>query len=159
MKLALHSILSAGALGLASLASAQSSLPKDSPFQPASAPAAVAAAPAEPYQLTGVTAAPEGSRVCILDSAARHSRWIAVGATADGIQVVSYDAAQKQAVISVAGVQHTLVLRESATAAEAPVANTPEAKAKEARLLTGDLLEIGRQQRQDYANAHKATGN
>jgi hypothetical protein len=51
------------------------------------------------------------------------------------------------------------VLHESTATADEPVATTPEAKAKEARLLTGDLLDVGLQQRQAYAKAHGAAGN
>jgi hypothetical protein len=82
-----------------------------------------------------------------------------VGTGADGIQVLSYDAAKKQAVVSVDGAQKTLRLQESPTSAAAAAATTPEAKAREARLLTGDLLDVGLQQRQAYAKAHGAAGN
>ena len=158
MKSPLPSLLAA--IALAGPAVAQTPLVKDSPFGSPGAPAA-AAAPAEPYQLTGAIAGGDKTRVCILDAKAQRSRWIAVGATTDGIQVVSYDAAQKQAVISVAGSRLTLALHESPASADTTPsgATTPEAKAKEARLLTGDLLEVGQQQREAYAKAHPATGN
>jgi len=157
MKAALPSLLVAGALVLASAGFAQTPLVVDSPFGSANAAAAKAAA--EPYQLTGVTVMPESTRVCIYEAKAQQSRWIAIGAAAGGIQVVSYDAAQKQAVISVDGARQTLALHESPASGEAPPATTPEAKAKEARLLTGDLLEVGRQQREAYAKAHSTAGN
>ena len=149
-----------GVLCMASGALAQTPLVKDSPFQAASAPTA-AAVPAAAFELTGVAVTPDGSRLCIFEAKAGHSRWIPVGATSDGIQILSYDTARKQAVISVDGRQQTLVLRETAAAADlsAPAPTTPEAKAREARLLTGDLLDIGLQQRQAYAAAKKAAGN
>jgi hypothetical protein len=157
-KAALPAVLTAGALILGGAASAQTPLVKDSPFAGAGTlPSATAAA--EPYQLTGVVTAGENSRVCIYEAKSQHSHWISVGTGADGIQVLSYEADQKQAVISVDGARQTLHLRESPTSAAAAAATTPEAKAREARLLTGDLLDVGLQQRQAYAKAHSAAGN
>jgi hypothetical protein len=153
----LPSLWIAGTVILAGAAAAEPPLTAASPFASASAPAKPS--PAEPYQLTGVTVLPEGTRVCLYEAATQHGRWIAVGAAAGGIQVVSYDALQKQAVISVDGSRQTLVLHEAPASAAAPVATTPDAKAKEARLLTGDLLEVGWQQREAYAKAHGAASN
>jgi hypothetical protein len=158
MKAATPLFFAAGTVLLAIAASGQTPLVLDSPFVAPSHPAAATAA-ADPYTLTGVVATQDSVRVCILEAKSQRNRWIAVGAEADGIQVESYDRAAKQAVILVDGNRRTLVLHESTATADEPVATTPEAKAKEARLLTGDLLDVGLQQRQAYAKAHGAAGN
>jgi hypothetical protein len=139
-------------------AQAQGSLTKVSPFAASGPTQTTSAVAPEPYRLTGVTQTSAGSRVCIVDAAASHSQWIAVGSTAGGIRVVSYDPTQRRAVISVAGAVHILDLQEWAAAAALP-GDTPEAKAREARLLSGDLLDIGLQQRQANAAAPKPAGN
>ena len=136
----------------------QTPLVKDSPF---ASPGAAATAPlaAERYELTGVIAAGDKTRVCIREAKAQQSRWIAVGAAGDGIQVLSYDPAQTQAVILAAGARLTLALHEQPAGTGTTTAIAPDAKAKDARLLTGDLLEVGQQQRQAYAKAHAPASN
>ena len=151
-------LLAAGAIALAGPARAQTALVQNSPFATGSTPTNAVASD-EPYQLTGIVASGDSARVCIYVAKAQHSRWIAVGSAANGVEVLSYDAAQKQAVISVEGAQRTLHLREVAASAAVPPAVTPEAKAREARLLTGDLLDVGLQQRQAYAKAHPPASN
>jgi len=155
------------ALGIAASLSAQGIAPKDSPFLPV------------PFQLTGVNLAADGTRVCIYAEKDQRSRWIAVGATADGIKAVSYDPEQHRAVIFVDGASRELALQrgiasaETATAAPAlPSSSTPSAAApapvpgksaietptqRDDRMLVSDLLEISIQQRQAYANAQKAS--
>jgi hypothetical protein len=156
MKLALNLLLAAGALGLAPLSSqAQPALVNDSPFKSAGDPAAAAPA-ADPYQLTGVAVSGAGTRVCIFEAKLQHSRWIAVGAAEGGIEVRSYDPLQKVAVVAIGGTRQTLALHESHPDAATPAATTADAKARDARLLTGDLLAVGQQQREDYAKAHAA---
>ncbi len=142
----------------AGAAHAQGSLTKVSPFAASGPTQATASAAPEPYRLTGVTQTSAGFRVCIATAALSHSQWIAVGSTAGGIRVMSYDPTQRRAVISVAGAVRILDLREWAPAAALPGA-TPEAKACDARLLSGDLLDIGLQQRQANAAAPKPAGN
>jgi hypothetical protein len=159
MKVALNLVLAAGALGLVPFSCwAQPALVNDSPFRTAGVPAAAVPA-VEPYQLTGVASSGTGTRICIFESKLQHSRWIAVGATADGISVQSYDPAQKQAVVAIGGARQTLALHESPSDAATPAATTADARARDARLLTGDLLAIGQQQREDYAKAHAAAAH
>ena len=150
------------ALGLSGAISAQSLAPKESPFLP------------PPFQLTGVSTAADGTRVCIHTEKDQRSRWIIVGAKVDGIRVVSFDPVQKRAVIVADGTERDLELQRSVAASQtvdpgsnpAPAAPTgpsaPAVKADEtasqrdARMLVSDLLDIGAQQRQAYANAQKA---
>src|SRR5580658_3845192 len=72
----------------------------NSPFA-AQGHGASAAGPAEAYELAGATT--EGSQVmvCIYERQKKHSEWIPVGGTSDGIRVVSYDAASDSAVLTV----------------------------------------------------------
>ena len=149
----------------------------NSPFA-AQGRAAFAAGPAEAYELAG--AATEGSQVtvCIYERQKKHSEWIAVGETSDGVRVVSYDAASDSAVVTIDGARKDLVMRQATVAALAPsyepmapvnsggiVASqvpapsgpsTPQSLAndqREARMLVSDLLEIGVQQRKAYQDA------
>ncbi len=156
MKPALAALAFMAVVAAAARAQSPTALAKDSPFSGPASPAATAARPTEPVQLTGVSASAAGVRLCLYDLATRHSRWLGVGAAADGIQVVSYDENRQAAVISLGGVQHTVTLQEWQTASLA--AASPEAKAREARLLSGDLLDIGLQQRKAAA-AQKSAGN
>jgi hypothetical protein len=163
----LHRYLAAAtlALGLSGSVSAQSPAPKDSPFLPA------------PFQLTGVRLGGGDTRVCIYAERDQRSRWITVGGIADGIRVVSYDPDQQRAVISVGDATRDLWLQRGVASAQTaaavsdpashPVAlattsiGTPSAPGSESaaqrddRMLVSDLLEIGLQQRQAYANAQK----
>jgi hypothetical protein len=137
---------------------AQTPLVKDSPFASPGAPAA-APRPADPFELIGVIAAGDKTRICIQEAATRQSRWIAVGGTAGNLQVLSYDPELKQAVILAAGARLTLALHEQPAGAGTTTTAAPDAKARDARLLTGDLLAVGQQQREAYAKAHPAGGN
>jgi hypothetical protein len=165
----LHRYLTAGALALALAGSiaAQNAAPKDSPFLPS------------PFVLTGVRLGGDDTRVCIYAEKDQRSRWITVGGIADGIQVVSYDPAQQRAVIAVGGATRDLWLQHGGVSAQNPVAipgsssaptaaanasvGTPSAPGVESsaqrddRMLVSDLLEIGMEQRQAYANAQKGT--
>jgi hypothetical protein len=155
------------ALGLARSVAAEGAAPKDSPFLPA------------PFQLTGVHLAADGTRVCIYAEKDQRSRWIAVGATADGIKAVSYDPDQHRAVIFVDGATRDLMLQHGiataqtveavsalpsspapSAAASTPtpgVAATETSTQRDDRMLVSDLLEISMQQRQAYANTQKAS--
>jgi hypothetical protein len=165
------------AAGLAAPGSAQT-LVGDSPF--AAHSGAPGAGPAEAYELAGSMA--EGSQVtvCIFERQKRHSEWIPVGETSDGIRVVSYDAATDSAVVTVDGARRQLAMREPKVAALSASADprvlasggglvaslvpaptgpsTPESIARdqrEARMLVSDLLEIGVQQRKAYQEARQ----
>ena len=77
----------------------------DSPFVQGAGGAAGTAAggPPEAYELAGASVTDGGIQVCVFDTQAKKSRWIAVGSTADKIQVVSYDPRTERAVIRVDG--------------------------------------------------------
>jgi hypothetical protein len=149
----------------------------NSPFA-ARGGAASSAGPAEAYELAG--SATEGSQVtvCIYERQKKHSEWIAVGETSDGIRVVSYDSANDSAVVTIDGARKDLVMRQAAVAALSPSSDprvpaaggglvaslvpaptgpaTPQSVAndqREARMLVSDLLEIGVQQRKAYQDA------
>lgn len=165
-------------------ASAQTALPKDSPFMPVSGSGATGTASQDGLELAGVSSTAKTTLVCIYDNQAKRSHWIAVNATVEGIKVLAYDAAQDQATISVGGQQKVLRLRKAmvtgvsnanpgvaaagfATPAVMPVTSgTPQPppppgsiaqQETEARMLVSDLLEIGIQQRKAYEEAQKKT--
>jgi hypothetical protein len=155
-----------------------------SPFlPPAGATAAGASAgPAEPYELAGASMTSEGTQICLYETAKHRSRWLAVGKSQDGIQVVSYDSVRDQAVVKFDGQPHVISLRKikpNAAAlasfnpassvgtrqngAEGPpevvdpstVGKSPEVvkQEREARMLVSDLLEISIAQRKAYEEA------
>jgi len=165
----------------APIASAQTALPKDSPFLPAAGSAPAVAAAGDIHELAGISSTGKITLVCIYDNQAQRSRWIAVNATVDGIKVLSFDAAREEATIKVGEQQKTLRMRKAAVAGAAnvnPGANaaafatpaptvtqgTPQPppapgsvaqQETEARMLVSDLLEIGIQQRKAYEEAQK----
>lgn len=90
-----------------------------SPFLP---PAGVAGqsgenGPHEAYELAGASTSPEGTQICLFDTAQKRSRWLKVGGSEDGIQVVSYDESNDQAVVRFDGGTHVLALRKVKTGA------------------------------------------
>lgn len=94
----------------------------DSPFVQGAGGAAGTAAGGPPaaYELAGASVTDAGVQVCIFDTQAKKSRWIAVGSTAEKIQVVSYDPGTERAVIRVDGAQRELVLRHARVATGGP---------------------------------------
>jgi len=102
-------------------AAAQAPAPGDSPFAPppgsAGAQAAGAAAPS--YELAGASATPDGTEVCVYDAQSKRSSWIAVGASRDGIRVISYDPERDEAVVNVNGGNQVLPMRKASVAASA----------------------------------------
>lgn len=109
----------------ASRAAQPGSLPEQSPFLPP--PAAAAPAPidnAAGYQLSGMTVVGRDTLLSITREADKRSTWIPVGKTLGEVTVVRYDAAHDQAVIRVAGREHTLTMRQP-TIVSAPAAVTP----------------------------------
>ncbi len=90
----------------------------DSPFVQGAGGAAGTAAggPPEAYELAGASVTDGGIQVCVFDTQAKKSRWIAVGSTADKIQVVSYDPRTERAVIRVDGSQREVGLRHARVA-------------------------------------------
>jgi len=115
-------VLAGAALLAGSRASAQIGLSASSPF--VSGPSAAAAGlSAEQFQLAGASTTDNTAAVCIYDTKNKRSRWIAVGATDAGIQVLSYDAANDLAVVKVNGTQKLLAQRKAIVVASAiPVA-------------------------------------
>jgi hypothetical protein len=155
-----------------------------SPFLPPdAAPGAPAAAAESEFEFNGLITAGGRTLVCVTSVRERRSRWIAVGAQADGIKVVNHDPAAQRITIEQAGQSRSLLLKRGtprpggaapeavsplpvpaaplpvATAAE-PVPTTNEEKEREARMLVSDLLEIGMIQRKAYEEAQqkKASG-
>jgi hypothetical protein len=168
-------------LGCTGTVCGQSTLVADSPFAPAGAVAAAVNAPGEAYELAGSTVQGTDISVCIFERQKKHSRWIPVGGDVDGIHVVSYDAANDTAVVTISGSRKELAMRKAvvastnasqgnrlpqvvsppaavvtpiASAAQEPAPATTAAQdQKEARMLVSDLLEIGVQQRKAYQDA------
>ena len=164
---------------------AQTSLVGNSPFAPSGAvgASALGAASAESYQLAGSTS--EGSQVtvCIYTQQTKRSQWIPVGATVDGVHVISFDASHDTAVVQIGGSRKELAMRKASvsSAGQAQVLRGPAVAAapvfqpapiaaaepppppgvpenevreqREARMLVSDLLEIGVQQRKAYQEA------
>jgi len=162
---------------------AQTPLPIDSPFAPVGTPAGMAAAH-EDFQLTGATVTDTGTEVCIYNAQTKHSHWVAIGASQDGVQVLSFDPMRDEASVRVNGIPKTLQLRKAvvktsvvvsapqniaavihpdggpnaASAAPEPVNTKPAEELKqerEARMMVSDLLDIGMKQRQAYEEAQK----
>ncbi len=178
---------SIAALFAVAVASAQTALPKDSPFLPAPDAATADRATAQDgLELAGVSSTAKNTLVCIYNNQTKRSHWIAVNATVEGIKVLAYDAVLDQVSLSVGGQQKVLRLRKATVsgsgvananpgAAAAGFANpavmpitlgTPQPppapgsiaqQETEARMLVSDLLEIGIQQRKAYEDAQKKT--
>jgi hypothetical protein len=118
-------------LGVAVLAGidaarAQVRLSANSPFLPGPSLANDAGGPPDEYQLAGATMSEKSAAVCIYDTVSRHSRWITVGTTEGGIQVLSYDSANDLATVKVNGTQKVLAQRKATVVARAvPFAPAP----------------------------------
>jgi len=94
--------------------SAQSAAANDSPFAPPPGAVGAPSAAPEAFELAGASATGQETEVCIYNSQTRHSNWIAVGATADGIKVLSFDPDRDQAVVTMNGERKVLALRKAA---------------------------------------------
>jgi hypothetical protein len=166
-------------------ASAQTALPKDSPFLPTPGTAANGGASTqEGLELAGVSSTAKNTFGCIYDNQTKRSHWIPVNATVEGIKVLAYDSTLDQVSLSVGGQNKVLRLRKAtvsgvananpgaaaagfATPAVMPITQgspqpppAPGSIAQqetEARMLVSDLLEIGIQQRKAYEDAQKKT--
>jgi len=154
----------------------------NSPFAPSGTAAGVASSSQEPYQLAGSSSEGSDVSVCIFLQQSKRSLWIPVGGEADGVHVISFDAAHDTAVVTAGGSRREIAMRKAViasaghaattrapqvalqpdsapaqiAAAPAPTSASPEATAKdqrEARMLVSDLLEIGVQQRKAYQDA------
>lgn len=174
--------LAAFAVGLAAFAAEPQPLPQASPFIPAPG-AAPALAQAETLEFAGVSVVGKRTLISLHDTKEKRSRWIPVGAKAEGIDVVSYDAAHEQVVLRQNGQLKTLKLRKPThmTGPVAPVmpvgygspnplpapmngppGSQPPAKPltlaqqeEEARMFVADMLDIGMQHRKAYEEAQK----
>jgi hypothetical protein len=100
----------------------QATLPKNSPFMPpAGSGQAAAAATGENIEFAGVSAVGKRTDLVFYDKAAKKSRWIGIGETKDGIELLRYDSRREQAVIRHNGVEKILNLRKgSAVSGGAP---------------------------------------
>ncbi len=109
-------LLAAVLAGLAG-ARGQTRLSEASPFLPGPGSATGGAAGQDGYELTGASTTATSSDVCIYDSLHRRSHWIRVGGTADGIQVLSYDARRSVVRVRVNGASKELTQRKAAVVA------------------------------------------
>lgn len=93
------------------------------------APGAVAAdQPAsDTFELKGFSSTGKKILVCVYDSQAKRSHWIAVDATVEGIKIVAFDAAKEEATITVGGQKKTLRMRKPSVAAGTNTAGTAAA--------------------------------
>jgi hypothetical protein len=151
---------------------------------PAAGTVAPAPAAADTLEFAGVSMLKKQTMVSLYDTREKRGRWIAVGAKADGIEVVSYDANHDQVVVKQGGQLKILTLRKpnklpanpltvaapapafGATATPMPVqpvvASTEPKKPltqaqqeEEARMFVADMLDIGMQSRKAYEEAQK----
>lgn len=122
---------------LALEATAQNSLPKDSPFLPPNSPAA-AAASGETLEFAGVSTIGKKIDLIIYDKTAKKSRWIPLGDTVAGITALKYDPKAEVAVVRTNGVEKNLALRKGTGPVNAPVpVNVPPPVAMTAPAPTG----------------------
>jgi hypothetical protein len=147
-----------------------------SPFLPPGQKAAPAAEGPAPFEFTGLFTTGARTMVSVTSTAERRSRWIAVGAQADGIRVVSHDPQSQRIMVEHGGRTYPLTLKRAAprdpstapamastlpagplpvAQATEPVPVTEAEKEREARFLVSDLLEIGMIQRKAYEEAQK----
>ncbi len=153
---------------------------QSSPFMaanPRGAKAAATSASTEPakFEFTGIVNLGDAPLICITVVETQRSHWLKPGQSADGVALLSHDAATNQVVVRHLGRELPLGLKErtfdpnklSAYQASLPsgplpsaglaerVPLTNEEKATEARMLVSDLLEIGMIQRKAYDEAKK----
>jgi len=118
--------LAALALGLAGRASAQTALPKDSPFLPGGNAAAGTAAGTDPIEFAAVRTIGNKTDIDLYDTQAKKNQWVPVGGNADGLTVVSYNARIDQVVARIDGVERLLTLRkEHGNTGPAPIVTAP----------------------------------
>jgi hypothetical protein len=112
--------LAALALGLGARVAAQNEMPKGSPFMPAGGGGAAASAPNEVIEFAAVRTIGSKTEINLYDTQGKKGHWIAVGATADGMTVVGYDARREQVTAKIGDAQKTLPLRKARAAAGGP---------------------------------------
>ena len=111
--------LAAAAFGVTGRVSAQNSPAKDSPFMPAGT-AEIASDVGETLEFAGVSVIGKKTLVNLYDKQLKKNRWISVGDTVDGLNVLTYDARRDQVVVKVGGEQKLLTLRKSTGVVSAP---------------------------------------
>jgi hypothetical protein len=175
----LHSLATLVALACVGSCFGQGSLVGNSPFAPSGSAAASGKAADQDYELAGSSSEGSNVTVCIFARQSKHSEWIPVGETSNGIHVVSFDSSRDRAVVIVSGQRKEISMRTEKVASLAPpgppridlsnpssplvpvvnnpqaaaATGTPEQQQREARMLVSDLLEIGVQQRKAYQDA------
>jgi hypothetical protein len=115
----LCSALAALAMGVAGRA-AEDALPKGSPFLPTGSAAAAAIAPGEMIEFAAVRTIGSLTEIDLYDTQGKKNHWIAVGASAEGMAVVSYDARRDQVVAKIGGMDKVLPLRKTKGNANGP---------------------------------------
>jgi hypothetical protein len=114
-------LAAAAALGCAVASFGQTSLVADSPFAPAGTGAVGRSGGIpEDYELAGSTASGPDISVCIFERQAKHSQWIPVGGTADGIRVISFDSNHDRAVVMISGQRREISMRKATVASQGP---------------------------------------
>src|SRR5271165_4826240 len=108
------------AFGGAVAAYGQATLAANSPFMPSAAAAAAGAASSEAFELAGSSVQGSDVSVCIFEREAKRSQWIPVGGITDGIHVVSYDARNDKAVVTIGGAFRELTMRKATIASSGP---------------------------------------
>ena len=171
-------LIALAALGCAGASFGQVSLVANSPFAASGAAGSAPGAAAQDFELAGSSRTGSEVSVCIFERQAKHSEWIPVGGTSDGIRVISFDSLHDTAVVMVSGQRKEISMRaarvsslpaqagpRTEVASSSPAAplvpvgpapaalGTPEQQQREARMLVSDLLEIGVQQRKAYQDA------
>lgn len=108
-------------------ADASSPLPKTSPFQSASTPAAATSAASETIEFAGVSTIGKKTDLVFKNKTSNKVSWIAKGETKDGISLLNYDPDKEQAVVKFNGAEKVLTLRKAASASGGvkPVAPIP----------------------------------
>ncbi len=102
-------------------------LPKRSPFESASGPAAPSAAANETIEFAGVSTIGKKTDLIFKNKTSNKTSWITKGETKDGISLLNYDALKDQAVVKIDGVEKVLTLRKAGggSGAVQPVAAVP----------------------------------
>ena len=177
--------LAAAVLASALGASAEpDTLVQSSPFLPPPGSALANNAATEILEFAGVSTVEKQTMVSIFNTQEKRSRWIAVGASVDNIEVINYDAIRDQVAVRHLGQLKILTLRTPSKVANAgllanaqttlatsfpttaPVTPTPASlepkkpltiaqQEEEARMFVADMLDIGMQHRKAYEEAQK----
>jgi hypothetical protein len=99
-------------------AGAETAAPDDSPFAPAAGAGTEPGAAPEAFELAGASATGQGTEICLYNTRTKHSTWIAVGASGDGVQILSFDPDRDQAVVTMRGERKILSLRKAVVTPE-----------------------------------------